>query len=89
MNEHEKDKYSDFITVEKNRKEIMKEQTPEGPYGSPIEGTLQKTTPWTNGQQSVSGFTWENKNLHQNKPRHMPGAHFPHDDKRIDRENPY
>ncbi|WP_078594598.1 hypothetical protein [Evansella clarkii] len=90
--DHELDKdekYSDFITVEKNRKQLIPEQSPEGPYGSPIEGTLKKTTPWEEGQQAASAFVYENRNYHQNAPRKEAGAHPTHADKRVDKSNPY
>ncbi|MCD8511044.1 MAG: hypothetical protein LRY73_15070 [Bacillus sp. (in: Bacteria)] len=82
--------YADFIAVEKNRKEIIPEATPDGPYGSPIqppEGS--KSTPWTEGQQAISAFTYENRNLHQNLERKDPGHHPTHDDKRLDKGRPY
>ncbi|WP_096190053.1 hypothetical protein [Evansella halocellulosilytica] len=85
----QKDQYSDFITVEKNRKELIAEQTPEGAYGSPIEETFEKTTPWTEGQRTASAFAYENKELHQGLERKDPGAHLTHDDKRTDYQHPY
>ncbi|MBU9713001.1 hypothetical protein [Evansella tamaricis] len=86
---HDDEYYTDFSTVEKNKSEIIPEQTPEGPYGSPIKGTLQKTTAWKDGQRSASAFTYENRNLHQDLERKDPGSHPTHDDKRIDREEPF
>ncbi|MDG5788905.1 hypothetical protein QA612_15725 [Evansella sp. AB-P1] len=81
--------YSDFIAVEKYRNEIIPEITPEGAYGSPIEPPLGKSTPWEDGQQAISGYAYEYKNLHQNLERKDPGAHFTHDDKRMDRGEPF
>ncbi|MBU9722136.1 MULTISPECIES: hypothetical protein [Bacillaceae] len=89
MTKKEEKHYTDFSTVEKNRNEVIPEQTPEGPYGSPYEGSLEKTTPWQEGQRSVSGFAYENRNLHQDLERKDPNAHKTHDDKRVDSEEPF
>ncbi|ADU31660.1 hypothetical protein [Evansella cellulosilytica] len=81
--------YRDFIAVEKNKNEIIPEATPEGPYGSPIEGTLGKNSPWKEDQQAISAFTYENRNLHEGLERKDPGAHPTHDDKRQNKDEPF
>ncbi|MFA9560037.1 hypothetical protein ACERII_22235 [Evansella sp. AB-rgal1] len=86
--ENEQD-YHDFITVEKNKNQILPEFDPEGPYGSPFQPTPGKSSPWEEGQQAISAFTYENKNLHQNLERKDPGSHPTHDDKRADRGEPF
>ncbi|WP_078556945.1 cytosolic protein [Bacillus alkalicellulosilyticus] len=68
---------------------VLPEPFPEGPYGSPINRPLGKSTPWKPGQRSYSAFTYENKNLHQNLPRKFPGAHPTHDDPDKNEEPPY
>ncbi|RDV21875.1 cytosolic protein, partial [Parageobacillus toebii] len=49
----EKEKYSDFSTVEKQKNFLTAEEFPEGPYGSPRradEPVQNKSTPWKKGQ---------------------------------------
>lgn len=77
---NEKD-YNDFSNVEIGANYVTPEDTPEGPYGSPINKKLGKTSPWREGQRSYSAFNYEFKSLHQDLPRQDPGAHPPHDDK--------
>ncbi|UCZ52549.1 hypothetical protein LGQ02_17285 [Bacillus shivajii] len=91
MNKHDrqKNRYSDFTAVEKDRNEIIPEQTPEGSYGSPIDASFKKTTPWQEGQRSASAFIYENKELHQGLERKDPGSHPTHDDKRTDYQKSY
>lgn len=76
----DKEKYSDFSNVEIGANYVIPEDTPEGPYGSPVNKKLGKTTPWREGQRSYSAFNYEFKSLHQGLPRQDPGAHPPHDD---------
>jgi hypothetical protein len=86
------DNYTDFSNVEKQRNFLTAEEFAEGPYGSPIrrdEPVENKSTPWQEGQQYYSAFTYEYRNLHQNLPRQYPGAHPVHDDKNRDTEKPY
>jgi hypothetical protein len=87
-----KETYSDFSNVEKQRNYLLPEELPEGPYGaprgesSPVEN---KSTPWKAGQRYTSAFTYENKSLHQGLPRQMDGAHPPHDDPDKNEQAPY
>lgn len=79
-----KKKYSNLSNVEKQQEFLAAEEFPEGPYGSPIraeEPVENKSTPWQEGQQYYSSFTYENRNLHQDLPRQYPGAHPTHDEK--------
>ncbi|WP_026582880.1 hypothetical protein [Bacillus sp. J33] len=88
----EDEKYSDFSNVEKQRNFLTAEEFPEGPFGSPIradEPVENKSTPWREGQQYYSNFTYEFRNLHQDMPRQFPGAHPTHDEKSKDEEEPY
>ncbi|MBD8070451.1 cytosolic protein [Bacillus sp. PS06] len=92
MNNNKKKEYTDFSNVETMRNFLVPEQTPEGPYGSPIGNNdlvQSKSTPWKDGQTFYSGFTYENRTLHQNLPRQYPGAHPTHDDPTKDSESPY
>ncbi|SDH62228.1 hypothetical protein SAMN05192534_10861 [Alteribacillus persepolensis] len=77
---HESSTYTDFANVEVQRNYVFPETFPEGPYGSPVNKKLGKTSPWTKNQRPYSRFTYENKTLHQNLPRQFPGAHPTHDD---------
>lgn len=85
----EKKAYTDFSNVETGDNYLIPEDTPEGPYGSPVNKKLGKTTPWHEGQRRMSAFTYENKSLHQNLPRQDPGSHPPHDDPNKNEELPY
>jgi hypothetical protein len=88
----EKEKYSDFSTVEKQKNFLTTEEFPEGPYGSPRrtdEPVQNKSTPWKKGQRYYSAFNYEYKSFHQDIPRQDPGAHPPHDDPRENEQFPY
>ncbi|UOQ92923.1 hypothetical protein MUO14_21375 [Halobacillus shinanisalinarum] len=84
--------YTDFSNVETQRNFLTVEEFVEGPYGSPggeTEPVENKETPWEDGQQFYTNFTYENRNLHQDMPRQVPGAHPTHDEKGKDTEQPY
>lgn len=83
MSEKDKD-YHDFSNVESQRNFLNVEEFPEGPFGSVIDKNKpvkNKNTPWKDGQQYTSSFTYENRQLHEDLPRQFPGAHPPHDEK--------
>lgn len=74
--------YQDFSNVEKQREVINAEEFPEGPFGSPFSQqrpVQNKDGNWQKGQRSNSGFTYENRTLHEDTPRQMGGAHPIHD----------
>ncbi|MFC2947161.1 hypothetical protein [Virgibacillus sediminis] len=76
-------KYSDFSTVDRVRNELIPEEFPEGPFGSAIneEQAVQgKSSPWKEGQQRQSAFTYPSEDLHDDLPRQTPGAHPLHDE---------
>ncbi|MDC3412357.1 hypothetical protein NC797_00325 [Aquibacillus sp. 3ASR75-11] len=82
MSEEGKKKYSDFSNVESLRNELVPEETPEGPYGSPIRKDMPvegKSTPWEKGQRRKSQFTYAYKDFHQDLPRKLEGSHPLHD----------
>jgi hypothetical protein len=81
--------YTDFSNVEDMRNYILPEDLPEGPYGSPRNEKLGKSTPWEEGQRYYSAFNYEFKSLHQDIPRKFPGAHPTHDDPEKNEELPY
>jgi hypothetical protein len=84
-----KKEYKDLSNVEKQRDFLTAEELPEGPYGAPRgknDPVENKSTPWKDGQQYTSAFTYEFRNLHQNLPRQYPGAHPTHDEKDKDEE---
>ncbi|MCK6258344.1 hypothetical protein LCY76_17355 [Fictibacillus sp. KIGAM418] len=88
---YNKDKktYTDFSNVETGRRYVLPEDLPEGPYGSPINAKLGKSTPWEENQRYYSAFNYEYKNLHAGTERQYPGAHPTHDDPGEDTEEPY
>lgn len=81
--------YTDFSNVEVGRRYLVPEEIPEGAYGSPFEGTLEKTTPWKKQQRTYSAYNYEYKALHADFPRKYPGAHPVHDDPDDDEEYLY
>jgi hypothetical protein len=92
MPDKENQSYTDFSNVETGRNFLVPETLPEGPYGSPIGKKTpveNKSTPWKEGQRYYSAFNYENKSLHEDIPRQMPGAHPPHADPDRNEEPPY
>lgn len=79
LKEKTQQEYSDFSAVEKRHEYITAEEFPDGPFGSPVDRELGKSTPWEEGQRTYSAFNWENKNLHEKTQRIYPGSHPPHD----------
>ncbi|MFN2745028.1 MULTISPECIES: hypothetical protein [Bacillus] len=76
-------KYEDLSNVETQREFLAAEEFPEGAYGAAAgknEPVENKETPWREGQQYYSNFTYEFRNLHQGLPRQYPGAHPTHDE---------
>ncbi|MEC1262887.1 hypothetical protein P9D34_21160 [Bacillus swezeyi] len=72
----------DMSNVETQRNFLTAEEFPEGAYGAAAdkdEPVENKSTPWREGQQYYSNFTYEFRNLHQGLPRQYPGAHPTHD----------
>lgn len=84
-----KSEYSDFAAAETMHNYLTPEQLPEGPYGSPTDRPLGKSTPFDEDQRYYSAFNYENKSLHHDIPRQHPTAHPTHDDPEADREPPY
>ncbi|MBU8906570.1 hypothetical protein [Desertibacillus haloalkaliphilus] len=68
---------------------LTAEEFADGPYGSPINRPLGKSTSWDEGQRPYSAFNYEDKSFHENLPRQFPGAHPTHDDPDVDAEPPY
>ncbi|MDC3418212.1 hypothetical protein [Aquibacillus salsiterrae] len=86
------EKYTDFSNVETQRTFLAAEEYPEGAFGSPKGKNVpveNKDTPWKEGQQYYSNFTYENRNFHEDLPRQVPGAHPTHDEDGKEREEPY
>lgn len=77
MKKDKKD-YEDSSTAQNVKHDIIPEEYPEGPYGSPYnanETVEGKSTPWKEGQKSISPFAYSQKDLHEHTPRRVPGAH--------------
>ncbi|ASV68445.1 hypothetical protein [Cytobacillus kochii] len=77
----QKKNYSDFDNVESQKENLAVEDLPEGPYGAPRgkhTPVENKSSEWEEGQHQSSAFVYENRELHADFPREMPGAHDPH-----------
>lgn len=75
--------YSDFSNVKSSRNNLIPEEMPEGPYGSPINAhdpVEGKSTPWKKGQRRESAYVYPYKELHEDLPRQVPGSHPIHDE---------
>jgi hypothetical protein len=83
------EEYTDFSNAEVMRNYVFPEELPDGPYGSPINKKLGKSTEWEENQRSYSAFNYENKTLHQGNPRQDPGSHPTHDNPSEELEQPY
>ena len=76
-------RYAEMSTVEKQRENLIPEEFPEGPVGSPIrahEPVEGKSTEWKKGQQRTSAFTYADKEQHDDLPRRDADAHPLHDE---------
>src|SRR5699024_2358739 len=79
---HKKD-YSDFSNVKDRHNNLVPEELPEGPYGSPInmdEPIKTKSTPWEKGQRRKSAYVYPVKDLDEDLPSQAPGSHRIHDE---------
>lgn len=78
-----KREFSDVTNAKKMKEELIPEEFPDGPFGSPIRAEERpelKSTPWIEGQRRKSAFTYEDKEAHDDLPRQMPGSHPLHDE---------
>ncbi|MFZ3576758.1 hypothetical protein [Virgibacillus sp. DJP39] len=83
MKRKRKKNYSEVDNVKRQRSELIPEEFPEGPLGSPInqgEPVQSKSTEWEEGQFRQSAFVFPDKEQHDDLPRQTPGAHPIHDD---------
>ncbi|SHG42185.1 hypothetical protein [Ornithinibacillus halophilus] len=83
MAKDDKKKFSDFSNVREQRNNLIPEEFPEGSFGSAInkdEPVYSKSTPWKDGQRRESAFVYPYKQLHEDLPRQVPGAHPIHDE---------
>jgi hypothetical protein len=83
MDRKDPEQSGEFANVEVGREYIVPEEFPEGPYGAP-RGKFERIKPGKKGkkgQRVYSAFNYEYKQLHENLPRQMDGAHPPHDEK--------
>jgi len=66
--------FTDFANVESQRNDLVAEEFPEGPYGSPIHAeSLGKSTPWRIDQRPPNRFDYENRQLHAGMEREYAG----------------
>ncbi len=79
--EERRSDYTDVASVESQRNDLIAEEFPEGPYGSPLRSDyLGKSTPWREDQRPPNRFAYENRALHEGLPRNDPPAHLTHDE---------
>jgi len=64
--------FTDLATVESQRNDLIAEEFPEGPYGSPVNAKLGKSTPWRMDQRPPNAFDYENRTLHAGMEREYP-----------------
>lgn len=69
-----RDDYTDLSTVESQRNDLVAEEFPEGPYGSNLESSLGKDSPWRADQRPPNRFDYENRSLHKDWSRDHAGA---------------
>lgn len=79
------DKRHDSLTTdEKRRNELIPEEFPDGPFGSPInqfEPVQVKSGPWRPGQKQMSPYDYPDEEQHEDVPRQYPLADPLKDDK--------
>lgn len=74
--------YTDFPNVVKQKSNLIPEEFPEGPLGSPVNKEAKaesKSTPWKEGQYRDSAFVYPDREQHDDLPRQTDGAHPLHD----------
>lgn len=84
--------YTDVSNAVTQQNFLTAEEFPEGSYGVPgkkDEPVSNKDTPWKDGQQFYSNFTYEYRTFHEGLPRQFPGAHPTHDDPNEESKPPY
>jgi hypothetical protein len=82
MDKNDKKRFSDFSNVRNRKNLLIPEEFPEGSFGSDIgqdEPVFSKSTPWEDGQRRLSAFVYPYKELHEDLPRQISGAHPIHD----------
>jgi len=72
-------KYSDFANAEVQNEYQVPEEFPEGTYGEPVNQDKLQPRPDKENRRHYSAFNYENKALHEDRPRDYPGAHIPGD----------
>ncbi len=86
MTKHKQEReraYRPLSNVDQGDDMVIPEEFPEGPVGSPIRNhqkTEGKSTPWKPGQQSISAYTYYDKDQHDDLPRQLDGSHPLHDE---------
>ena len=71
-----KKKFRELETVRSQRRSIMAEEFPDGPYSSSIPSG--STASEQDGEYPVSSFTYENRTFHAGLERDIPGSHPTH-----------
>ncbi|MGM8216789.1 cytosolic protein [Bacillaceae bacterium W0354] len=72
-------KYDDFANAEIQQNYQVPEEFPEGTYGEPVNQEALEARPVNEERRHYSAFNYENKRLHEDRPREHPGAHIPQD----------
>lgn len=83
LNDKKPKEFSDFSNVKNIHDDLIPEEFPEGPFGSPInteQPVSGKSSPWEKDQQRLSAYVYPYKKIHDDLPRQTPGAHPLHDE---------
>lgn len=78
LKENNREKHTTFDNVKRMHDELIPEEFPEGSFGSPIradEPVTGKSTPWEEGQQRKSPYSYPYEEIHEDLPRQAPGAY--------------
>lgn len=68
------EKYTDVTAAEARHQYVIPEELPEGPYGSPTNRKLGKSTPWDEDQKTHKAFSYEYEKQYEETEYQYPEA---------------
>lgn len=83
LKKHYEDRHRPLSTDDNQKDIVVPEEFPDGPFGSAIrkhDPVERKSTKWRKSQQSISAYTYYDKDQHDDLPRRMPSSHPLHDE---------